>query len=464
MSASNHIIQCHKMDEDGQEQAQLLKGFFGQVEHYFDGFGKLYEGVDDPRNPNQITYSLASELFTGVWMFVCHLGARRQINNKFRGNGRAERKFKAIFGVEEIPHGDAINYSYKRLDVEQVQEVVCGMIESLIRKKVLYRWRLEEQYFLIAIDGSGVLTFREKHCEHCLTRKLKGGKTLYYHPVLEAKLVTANGMALSVMSEFIENDDPEASKQDCELKAFYRLSERLKARFPRLPICLLLDGLFANGPVMGRCEKNNWAYMIILKDGDLKTVNRTFERLCEETPENRKEVKLGRREEIKQDYRWINEIAYVDTEKNKHTISVLECVEHKPDSKAEIVTSKFKWLTNLKVTKANANVLANEGGRLRWKVENEGFNAQKNGGFELEHVYSKDETAMKVFYFMLQIAHILYQLYEKSSLFRRSFPNGVGSLRNIGFRLLEAWRNLQVSAQEFTNLFGGRFQIRFDSS
>ncbi len=37
MSASNQIVQCNKMDEDGQEQAQLLKGFFGQVEHYFDG-------------------------------------------------------------------------------------------------------------------------------------------------------------------------------------------------------------------------------------------------------------------------------------------------------------------------------------------------------------------------------------------------------------------------------------------
>jgi hypothetical protein len=66
--------------------------------------------------------------------------------------------------------------------------------------------------------------------------------TLYYHPVLEAKLVTANGFSFSVMSEFIENVDLSADKQDCERKAFYRLAKRLKARFPRWPICLLLDG------------------------------------------------------------------------------------------------------------------------------------------------------------------------------------------------------------------------------
>ena len=125
---------------------------------------------------------------------------------------------------------------------------------------------------------------------------------------------------------------------------------------------------------------------------------------------------------------------------------------------------KFKWLTNFDLTARTVSILANEGGRLRWKIENEGFNAQKNGGFELEHAYSQNETAAKVFYYLLQIAHIIFQLLEKGSLFRRAFPKGVGSLKNIAFRLLEAWRNLQLSPYGFLNLFNGRFQIRFDSS
>ena len=55
--------------------------------------------------------------------------------------------------------------------------------------------------------------------------------------------MTTTGFALSVMTEFIENPEEPPTKQDCELKAFYRLADRLKQRFPRLPICLLLDGL-----------------------------------------------------------------------------------------------------------------------------------------------------------------------------------------------------------------------------
>ena len=67
--------------------------------------------------------------------------------------------------------------------------------------------------------------------------------------------------------EFIENtdehgkprsSDDEFKKQDCELKAFYRLAASLKEHYPRLPICLLLDGLYCNQNVLSICEKNQW--------------------------------------------------------------------------------------------------------------------------------------------------------------------------------------------------------------
>ena len=105
--------------------------------------------------------------------------------------------------------------------------------------------------------------------------------------------------------------------------------------------------------------------------------------------------------------------------------------------------------------------LANEGGRIRWKIENEGFNVQKNGGFNLEHAYTRDPVASKVFYFLLQIAHLIAQLIEKDSLFREAFPAGVGSVKNIAFRLLEAWRNLRVSTEQIHQMLSVRRQIRF---
>jgi hypothetical protein len=146
-----------------------------------------------------------------------------------------------------LPHGDTFTATYKRLKVPEVQEVVTTTVKTLIRKKVLDRYRLLTRCFLISIDGTGMLTFPERHCPHYLT-VTHHGRTTYCHPVLEAKLVTHDGFVFSFMTEFIENPSQYHSKQDCELKAFYRLAGRLKQTFPRLPICLLLDGLFAGGP------------------------------------------------------------------------------------------------------------------------------------------------------------------------------------------------------------------------
>ena len=66
-------------------------------------------------------------------------------------------------------------------------------------------------------------------------------------------------------------------------------------------------------------------------------------------------------------------------------------------------------------------------GRKRWKIENEGFNIQKNGTFDIGHLYSKNATAIKVHYLMIQIAHIIRQLVE----------NGIKEIKELKFKLKE---------------------------
>jgi hypothetical protein len=457
------LLEEENQDQEHEAQKALLKAFTGTLYHFFGGWRELFKVVRDGRNPELIRYPLEGVLSTGVLMYLFRLGARRQINYQLRGNRPSQAKFAAWFEVEEVPHGDTLNYAFKRIAPAEVQEVVCQMVETLIRKKILYRWRVFDN-FLVAVDGTGVLTFQARHCEHCLTRKLHNGETLYYHPVLEAKLVTANGFAFSLMTEFIENLDPLADKQDCELQAFYRLSKRLKIRFPHLPLCLLLDGLFAGGPTFQLCQDYGWRYMITLQEADLPQVHRTYDLLHSQTPENHKQICLGQQQEILQEFHWARQIDYRDSQDRHHTLNVLLCKENRPTQSAETNTTTFKWLTNFIPTAHNVDTLANQAGRLRWKVENEGFNIQKNGGFHLEHPYSQNDTARKVFYYLLQIAYSIFQLMEKGSLFRKVFPQGVGSLRNIAFRLLEAWRNLRLSQEDFCELYSGRYQIRFDTS
>ncbi len=73
--------------------------------------------------------------------------------------------------------------------------------------------------------------------------------------------------------------------------------------------------------------------------------------------------------------------------------------------------TRFQWLTGIRITEKNAEKIAGAG-RKRWKIENEGFNRQKNWQGDITHACSWDATAMKNHYLMVQIADMVKQLYE----------------------------------------------------
>ncbi|HBY98749.1 MAG TPA: hypothetical protein DEP84_33180 [Chloroflexi bacterium] len=453
------------LTRDAQEQVALLEAFLVTTQHCFGAWATLFAPVQDPRVPHRITYPLVSLLFSGTLLFLCRLGSRRQVTHRLRRNGAAAALFQALFGVATCPHGDTLNATFSRLDPDQGQAVVTDLGRTLIRKKVLDRYRLLGRYFVIAIDGTGRLTFPKRHCPHCLT-VTHHGQTTYYHPVLEAKLVCPNGLIISLLTEFVETAGENPTKQDCELTAFSRLAKRLKQAFPRLPICLSLDGLFAGGPTMTICEDYGWKYLITLQQDDIPYLNQEFAALWPLASENSLRLHTGPQNEIQQDYRWVNDITSVDSKDQTHTVGVLEGQESTPRADGTSQTTRFKWITNFTLRsqgnqKYQAIDLANHGGRIRWKIENAGFNVQKNGGFNLEHASTRDPVASKIFYFLLQIAHLLAQLIEKGSLFRQAFPAGVGSAKNLAFRLLEAWRNRPLSATQIQDMLQIRRQIRF---
>jgi hypothetical protein len=128
-------------DADTQDQGALLQAFLATAQHFFGGFVQMFAAIVDPRRPEFITYPLAALLFTGVLMYACRLGARRQIGHLFRANGPSASKFQALFQVETCPHGDTLDAAFSRLNSAEVQEVVTSLTETLIRCKGLYPHR-----------------------------------------------------------------------------------------------------------------------------------------------------------------------------------------------------------------------------------------------------------------------------------------------------------------------------------
>ena len=354
------------------------------LRHFFPDLKTWLKTTLDPRDPRFTVYPVEYVLSCGLLLFLTKLGSRRQLRYQFQ-TAAFIRNVNLFCGssCEAMLDPDTLAYLMERLPLKALEDIRQALLYTLFRNRVLDGDRLLGKYHRVAVDGTGCLTFRERHCEHCLTRQ-SGDVVLYYHPVLEAKLVTSGGFALSMATEFIENPERGMDKQDCERKAFVRLAERLKRDFPQLRICLLMDGLYACGPVFDRCRRFDWRYIVTFKEGSAPAVFRDYEQLKAAGSHPHPHA----HGDTPQTYWWVNGVDF-----SGHSVNVLECQEQVPGKEPR----RFVWVTGLPVDEANAAELGNQGGRLRWKIENEGFNVQKNNGYEMEHAYSRHGHAAKNF-------------------------------------------------------------------
>jgi hypothetical protein len=351
---------------------------------------------------------MAEILTGGLFMFIFKETSRNAYNND-RSEACFRKNFYRHFKFN-LPHADAVDDVLRDLSPEQLETLKAHLVSSLIEQKLFRKYRFLGQYHLIAVDATGIATFEQRHCEQCLTKTSKNGTTTYFHYVLEAKLITSSGLAVSLASEFVENPaGDDFQKQDCEQKAFVRLSAKIKKYFPRLLICILADGLYPNNTVFDICDKNGWIFIITLKEGNLKTFNQEAE-LLKATARKRTVYRANKTSRKTLEYAYLNNIEY-----GKRCYSWVECEETivYVDGTSPSV-QRFVYITNIPQT--NENVMGTaDSGRLRWKIENEGFNAQKNLGYELEHKFSRvSYPAMQNYYQLLQIAHMINQLVERS--------------------------------------------------
>ena len=158
-------------------------------------------------------------------------------------------------------------------------------------------------------------------------------------------------------------------------------------------------------------------------------------------------------------FAWVEGLEHRDQQDRLHRVNVLQCLERTGPKR-----TRFVWLTNFEVTADTVATLTNRGGRCRWKIENEGFNIQKNGGFGLEHAFSTGQRQIKNFYVLLQIAHIIVQLMERGSLLGGDCKRLLGSLRNLSRRLAESLRNCLIPPEALDIEAATHIQIRLNTS
>lgn len=364
-------------------------------------------------------------------------------------------------GEDELAHPDTVDYLLRHMDPEELIGFQAGCMRRLIRSKVLDRFRFGNE-FLVAVDGTGYRSFPYRHCPRCLHQRRPDGTQVWFHQVLEAKLITSAGMVFSMASVMIENPEGDYDKQDCELKAFYRLVPKLRTLYPRLPMCLLLDSLYAGEPTLELCEKHRLGFFIVFTEGAIPTLWQRAHQWVRTHPEET----LGNSQATRlQQLRWAPGLKY-----RNRTVNFISCREE--DTRNGKVTH-WAWLTDARPNARNVNALVNRGARSRWKIENEGFNVQKNGELDLAHGYGGRDNALFGYYMLAQIAHMILQLIAHSDLLQK-VTNGTHTItgsvlsyyrtmRNLTERLRESMRRHRLENNR-PACFARQIQIRLDTS
>jgi hypothetical protein len=223
----------------------------------------------------------------------------------------------------------------------------------------------------------------------------------------------------------------------------------------------VLDGLYANGPVIALCRRYKWDFMIVLKDDSLPSVWEEFHGLSRlQTGQSLQHHWSNRR----QDFRWVNQIEYGYGlyGRYKQTVHVVLCEESwediDPKTGAVItITSCHAWLSGKPLSIQNVVRRCNQMGRYRWKIENN-ILKEKHHGYQYEHCFSYNWNAMKGFHYLMRLGHLLNTLAQKSVYL-------IDAVRLLGMRgLVQFIRDTLtgpwLDAERIRHLFDQPHQLR----
>jgi hypothetical protein len=403
VAIANHMSQYASVQEeqDARQKATVeqMQVFRAQLPVLLKRLSK----IEDPRNPKKTKHKLTMLLIYGILTFVLQMSSRREANREMT-RPQFKENLKLLFPeLDDLPHSDTLERLLSRIEVSDIESAHISLVRKLIRNKKFARYLVDSRY-PIAIDGTQKAVRNLLWSEQWLEREIKSGddsQKQHYVLVLEASLAFSNGMTIPLMSEFSDyaKGDTGTEKQDCEQKAFKRLAKRLKAQFSHLPIMVLLDGLYPNGPMMALCRKYKWDFMMVLQDKSLKSVWEEYNGLKQLEVNNTHRMRWGDR---RQRFEWVNGIEYYYDSKafKKQVVHLVVCEE------SWTMHSRHAWISSQPLNKENVHQRCNLAARHRWGIES-GFLVEKRQGYQYEHLFSYNWNAMKGYHYLMRLGHLI---------------------------------------------------------
>ncbi|MCK5803644.1 MAG: SEC-C domain-containing protein, partial [Lentisphaeria bacterium] len=233
--------------------------------------GSLSDGRRDPTYP---TLDVVGALFHAALL-------RRPSINATEGDLK-QSDFQKLIGLKPDPgqkafSAEVISNVLDKLDLDGLRNGIENIIWQAERNKV-FREGSYGTLRCVALDGWEPFCSYDRHCDHCLAREVsvknaKTGevekRTQYYHRYVVAMLVDpVMDVVLDiepVLNAEARRDLGEDAHHEGELTAAHRLIDRLHTTYGTFIDALVLDALYANGPIMTRLDTCGYGGFIVLK-------------------------------------------------------------------------------------------------------------------------------------------------------------------------------------------------------
>lgn len=397
-----------KMKRELKNAVNPLEELLIIIKQYFPKLTNWIDNLTDTRNQAYIKYDFRVCLLMQILAFCSSYQSMNKIGRDFNSD-IVIKNINHILKTNyvELPHKDTLINVISEIKYEELEKIQTNIIKTLIRSKMLDKYRFNG-FFHIVIDGTGLYSTRVNLGEQAITKIYNKDEeneyTLYSYYALEAKLVCGN-MTFSFATEFVENETytdkngnsyRKFDKQDCELKAAYRLLNKIKKRFPKLPIIIGGDALYLGKPFLELCDRHKFEYIIRYKEDAASTIKKDFDKF----------------NIIDGNYKYQNQIIYGEANENKeyYEVNVISYDEEEVDEKnGKRIIKNFSYITSLEIKKNNKeNIILL--GRRRWKIENKGFKEQKSDVLNITHIYTKNCNGTKNIYLLIQFAHTILNL------------------------------------------------------
>lgn len=420
-----------------------------------------FSHIPDPRRPGSIRHKLTVVLTFALFLFVFQYSSRRQANRELTRPSFWEL-FREVFPeVDSIPHMDTVNRVLEQVDPQYLEEMVLQTVKRLLRSGRLKSLMVDKHY-VVAIDGTQKFARSWKWADEALHRQHADRDPSYLVYALEATFVSPQGLRIAFLTEFCENHtgDEAFAKQDSELKACKRLLVRLRKSFPKLRMMIVADGLYPSGPIMALCRQLRLDFMIVLPRDCLRSVWEDVDGLRRLEKDQTRAYHWGERT---QSFWWVNEIDYDFQEtlkcRRRLKIHVAGCTDSWEEN-GEKKEVRWAWVSSRPLTKQNVVERCNRAARHRWDIE-ENILTEKHQGYQYEHAFSLNWTAMKNWHVMMHMGHLLNILaLHTEALMENVRKLGIqGTLRF----LTESWTNRWMSREELLAACTKRRRLRWAS-